>query len=588
MDKKISFAILILILFLTVYLRWNEHNILTGADPYYHYRKADEILNHEISDIDYLRNPPEGIKYEKNFYHYFTAYSYKIIPFLSLEEYMVYLPLILSLISVIIAYKIGKLFNVYSGIFAAFFVAATPIVVERTHKTFADTDSLILLFTLLLVYLYIKFFITKKMIYLCFLGFFLFILQSFWSGYWLFVYIFLGSLFFYSIFEVRKDILNLKYFAIPSLIYILPATLYKSTTLLFLLRLYRYNLNPLEIQKTFDVSQTVGELIKVTPNMLMPTLGFIFPLGIMSCIVLLYLTYKEKRYYPLSLMIFLLLILSILTLQGGYRFLFLLAVPLLLLSSFLLGIIFQNIWRVKHRFAGIILIILSLSLCIYEVNMNKEIERTYPDEEFREALFWMDETLESDAVIIAWWDYGYWIEALGKRAAYIDNGYRPNPKVIWYAEMLTSEDTKMLEELELKNVYILLTERELYGFEMISYFLGERLEYMVRFPKKNDSYDFSTFYDEHLIFEKNGTVKIGKDDNFVPFNGYVYSMEEYKVVYPNEILPSRLFIVNPRLEKVLFTGMYICNADNISNIGMIKEFKKIKIFKVNIESEKYE
>ena len=587
MDKKISFAILIFILFLTVYLRWNDHNVLTGADPYYHYRKADEILNHEISDIDYLRNPPDGIPYNKNFYHYFTAYSYKLVPFLSLEEYMIYLPLIFSLISVILAYKIGKIFNVYSGIFAAFFVAATPIIVERTNKTFADTDSLILLFTLLLIYLYIKFFVTKKMIYLCFLGFFLFILQSFWSGYWLFVYIFLGSLFFYSIFEVRKDILNLKYFAIPSLIYILPATLYKSTTLLFLLRLYRYNLNPSEIQKTFDVSQTVGELIKVTPNMLMPTLGFIFPLGIMGCIVLLYLTYKEKRYYPLSLMLFLLLVLSIMTLQGGYRFLFLLAVPLLLLSSFLLGIIFQNIWRIKYRFAGIVLILLSFSLCIYEIDMNREIERIYPDEEFREALFWINENLEEDAVVIAWWDYGYWIEALGRRAAYIDNGHRPDSKVMWYAEMLTSEDTKMLEELEFKNVYILLTERELYGFEMISYFLGERLEYMVRFPKKNDSYDYSTFYDEHLIFEKNGTVKIGKNNNFVPFNGYVYSMEEYKVVYHGEI-PSRIFIVDPRLEKALFTEMYIYNAENISDIGMIKEFKKIKIFKVNMESEKDE
>jgi len=328
-------------------------------------------------------------------------------------------------------------------------------------------------------------------------------------------------------------------------------------------------------------------LIKVTPNMLMPTLGIIFPLGIMGCIILLYLTYKEKRYYPLSLMLFLLLVLSIMTLQGGYRFLFLFAVPLLLLSSFLLGIIFQNVWRVKYRFAGIILIILSLSLCIYEVHMNREIERIYPDEEFREALFWMNENLEENAVIIAWWDYGYWIEALGKRAAYIDNGHRPDFKIVWYAEMLTSEDTEMLEELELNNMYILLTDRELYGFEMISYFLGERLEYMVRFPKKNDFYEFSTFYDEHLIFEKSGTVKIGKDDNFVPFNGYVYSMEEYKVVYHGE-MPSRIFIVNPRLEKALFTEMYIYNAENISDIGMIKEFKKIKIFKVNMESEKYE
>ena len=588
MDKRISLVVLIFILFLTVYLRWNDHDFLTGADPYYHYRKADEILNHEISDTDHLRRPPEGIPYKKNFYHYFTAYSYKLIPFINLEEYMVYLPLVFSLISVIIAYKIGKIFNVYSGLFSAFFVAATPIIVERTNKTFGDTDALVLLFMLLLVYLYIKFYTTENTLYLVFLGVILFIFQSFWSGYWLFVYIFLGSLFFYSVFEMRKDILNLRYFLIPSVVYIVPATFYSSRTLLFLLHLYRYNLNPVEIQKAYDVSKTVGELVKITPHMLIPHLGVILPLGIMGFIALGYLTCKEKRYYPLSLMLFLLLIFSILTLQGGYRFLFLFAVPLLISSSILLGMVFQNLWRMR-RSLGVILIISILSLSLYDLRINKRIERVYPDDDFREAMSWINENLEKDAVIIAWWDYGYWIEALGRRSAYVDNGYRPNSKVIWYAEMLTSENTDMLHELQFKDLYIILTDRELYNFEMISYFLGENLQYMVRFPKKTEEGNiFSTFYDEKLIFKKNGEIKIGKNGNYRPFNGYVYSMKEYRVVYPHERLPSRIFVIDPKLEKVLFTELYIHDAKNIPDIKLIKNFKKMKIFKVDMESEKDE
>ena len=585
MDKKIAIAFLFLLFFAT-YLRWTDPNVLVGADSYYHYRKSDEIVRNEIADTDHLRNPPEGIGYRKNFYHYFTAYTYKFIPFISLEKYMIYLPLVFSLLSVLVAYKIGRIFSTYTGIFAGFFVATTPMLVERTHKGFADTDSLVLLFILLLIYLYTKFFATKNILYLVFLGLTLFFFQTFWSGYWLFVYVFLGSLFFYAICESRKNITSLIYFLIPSVIYILPATLYRSSTLLFLLRLYRHNLNPVEIQKTIDVSQTVGELLPVRTSMLLPALGAVLPLGLAGLCLLLYLTYKWREFAPFSMMMALLLVLSVITLQGGYRFLFLFAIPLLLLSVICLGVVFQNFWKIQYKVGGIMVIIIILSFCMFHATIYEKRSMPYPDDDWREALSWIDENLEENAVIVAWWDHGYWIEALGKRAAYVDNGHRPDLKIMRYAEMLTSTDTAMLHELGLENCYILLSERELFNFEMISYFVEERLEYMVRFPRKTESYhDFSTFYDEHLIFENDGTITIGSEDNFIPFNGYVYSPKEYRVVYADEPLPSRIFVVKPELAESIFTEMYIYDAENLPDITLIKEFKKVKLFKVLTECE---
>ncbi|MEA1994156.1 MAG: STT3 domain-containing protein [Euryarchaeota archaeon] len=588
MNKKLFFAILLL-LFFCLYLRWNDQEVLTGADSYYHYRKADEVLNHRISDIDYLKNPPQGISYTKNFYHYFIAYTSKLVPFLTLEVYMVYLPLIFSLISVIIAYKIGNLFNFYSGVSAGFFIAVTPMIVERTNKTFADTDSLILLIVLLLCYLSLRLFMTKKTLYSLLIGLVLFGLQASWSGYWFYVYIFLGAVFIYALVEMRKKAVI--QFLSAAGAYIIPATFYQWDTLADLLGILKNSHNDaLQHQAVVQhqangISLNVGELREVTREMLLSKLGIVLPLGILGCAVLVYLTYRERRYYPISLLLFSVLIPSALTLRGGERFLFLFAVPLILLSSIALGFVLKNLWRLKCRAAGIG-IILILLLCAYQVRINSDITRPYADEDWREALQWVNENTEEDAVIISWWDYGYWIEALAERASYIDNGYRPNSKISWLCEMLTAETAAPLKDPEFDNAYILLTERELSHFEMISRLCGERLEYMVRFPRESGSqHKFSTFYEECLIFKRDGTIEIGTEGNFKPFNGTIYFEEEkkYKAVFSNDPLPSRIFIVKRELEKTLFTEMYLRNAETLPEIEMIKEFKKIKVFKIYIE-----
>jgi hypothetical protein len=152
--------------------------------------------------------------------------------------------------------------------------------------------------------------------------------------------------------------------------------------------------------------------------------------------------------------------------------------------------------------------------------------------------------------------------------------------------MLTAVDTGFLHDLAFDHVYLLLTERELFNFEMINYYIGERWEYMVRFPKKHESFhDFSTFYDERLIVEKDGTVKIGNEDNFRSFNGYVYSPKEYTVLFSSEPLPPRIFIIDPAMENILFTEMYIYDAEEFHDIELVKEVKKVKLFKVWRESE---
>ncbi len=43
-------------------------------------------------------------------------------------------------------------------------------------------------------------------------------------------------------------------------------------------------------------------------------------------------------------------------------------------------------------------------------------------QDWLQALAWMRENLPDDAVIFSWWDYGYWITAIGKKNSLADNG----------------------------------------------------------------------------------------------------------------------------------------------------------------------
>jgi dolichyl-diphosphooligosaccharide--protein glycosyltransferase len=514
MDKKIFFF-LVLIFFLTTYLRWNDLNVLTGADPYYHVRKANEILNGEISDIDHLQNPPEGLPYKKNLYHYFLAYSSKLTP-LPFEKYVLYVPVILSLLAVLIAYKIGELFNKYGGLFTAFFIATTPILVERTGKTFADTDAIILCFVLLLLFLSLKALLSKKLIYLFFLGFTLFLFQTTWSGFWYYSCFFLGFFLFYSIFKSREDLHNLKYFLIPFFTYVIPATLYDKNTLHILSKFYTYHIRA-------DIVKA-SELAPITTEVSWSRLGMALPLGVLGSILLIYLIYKKKYYQARFALLFSFLIVSAFTLIGGYRFLYLFAIPLSIFASLPFTIFFQNLWRVKRKIS-VIFIIISLSLCAYHVSFNPNKIRTSPSGDLLECLLWMNENLEEDAVVLAWWDFGYWIEYIAKRPAYIDNGWRPLDRISFVADVFISKDTEKLKEYDVSPLYIMITDRELSNFEMIS----------------------------------------------------IQSTKERRIRY---ITKSGVCMVKENQKNLLFTKLYLDDAENLEDIDLVKDFGKVKLFKV--------
>ncbi|MEM2855611.1 MAG: peptidylprolyl isomerase [Candidatus Nitrosocaldaceae archaeon] len=75
-----------------------------------------------------------------------------------------------------------------------------------------------------------------------------------------------------------------------------------------------------------------------------------------------------------------------------------------------------------------------------------------------DALEWIKNNTEKDAVIASWWDYGYWITVLGERSTLADNATINSTRIERIAAALTSEEEEGIKILkdELKADYLLV------------------------------------------------------------------------------------------------------------------------------------
>jgi len=58
--------------------------------------------------------------------------------------------------------------------------------------------------------------------------------------------------------------------------------------------------------------------------------------------------------------------------------------------------------------------------------------------DWQESMQWLREETDSNAVIAAWWDYGYWIEAIGNRTTIVDNATTNSTQIAWIAAAFMS------------------------------------------------------------------------------------------------------------------------------------------------------
>jgi len=73
-------------------------------------------------------------------------------------------------------------------------------------------------------------------------------------------------------------------------------------------------------------------------------------------------------------------------------------------------------------------------------------------DDWLEALSWMSQNTAPGSVIFAWWDYGYWITALGNRTTIADNGTQNSTQIGMIAQTFLDNITMAIPNLQRYNV----------------------------------------------------------------------------------------------------------------------------------------
>jgi dolichyl-diphosphooligosaccharide--protein glycosyltransferase len=98
----------------------------------------------------------------------------------------------------------------------------------------------------------------------------------------------------------------------------------------------------------------------------------------------------------------------------------------------LLLIIFPTVWRgVDSAYQPVTIATSSIP-----------IREGYGD--WLEALTWMSDNLNSSSVVVAWWDYGYWITDIANKTTLIDNSTINSTQIAQVALMFLSNETQAL------------------------------------------------------------------------------------------------------------------------------------------------
>jgi dolichyl-diphosphooligosaccharide--protein glycosyltransferase len=101
-----------------------------------------------------------------------------------------------------------------------------------------------------------------------------------------------------------------------------------------------------------------------------------------------------------------------------------------------------------------------------------------------DAMEWVSENTEEDAVIVSWWDYGYWITTLGQRTTVNDNATLNSTRIQTVARMFMGDEQsgiKIAQDLGADYVLVFIVGQKLFtgttgvnGTESISiYSLGQ-------------------------------------------------------------------------------------------------------------------
>ena len=523
MKPVVKVALLCLIVVVALFIRSEyirkDGKYLLGADPYYHYRMAETILTQgERPEWDSLGCWPTGnpVSYPPLF-QYYLAYSYKFIgaPLgLDLFQWCIYASIIPLVFCVILMFFTGAaLTNDYGGLLAAALFATMPAITIRTVIGFTDTDSFVLLLSLIVLSFFVLTvtykgknnpFLQPVFAFIC--GFALFLFSKTWAGYWYMlslvsavfvVWIFLkreknrlesfvafltGFCSFFALFESAylESLLLLGVFLlyeyslhrmkIQSKIQVAPAVvlialsawvIYSLGVISPLLYLLPFTLAPESDALTYSYTQMIVDNFVMTPKLAWDLLGpslILAPLGI----VLL----KRQKVWLSAFLIFYLAGTALMLLRGG-RFSLLMGIPLCLGSVIFVFELAKRLDVKSKEYTKPVIAFICIVLISVQAVQSEKVNSgpQFMNDDLWNALQWIEATTPEDSVVIGHWGMGYFIESVSKRHS-VMNGtqYDLFWRLVKFGTILTTEN----EEIAVKEVYGFSTPSEIEDMRIFS------------------------------------------------------------------------------------------------------------------------
>lgn len=234
------------------------------------------------------------------------------------------------------------------------------------------------------------------------------------------------------------------------------------------------------------------------------------------------------------IILFTLFFISLLAARGGVRFVMVLIPSVSALASYLIVICCKNYIDSKEETKKIIylfitiILILSAIFCFYafyqeSVNQANVFHPNVYTWQWQRAMSWIRDNTPTNAVFAHWWDYGYWVQSIGKRATVLDGG---NAIVYWNHligrhVLTTPNDNLALEFLYTHNATHLLIDSTDIGKYTAFSSIGsdenyDRLSYIPTFSLDTKStketknglvyfYTGGAGIDQDLIWKNNGS-----------------------------------------------------------------------------------
>ena len=129
-----------------------------------------------------------------------------------------------------------------------------------------------------------------------------------------------------------------------------------------------------------------------------------------------------------------LIMLMVIASRGAVR-LFVISAPVFIIAVGFLPVVLLNYWaKAKDDFLKMFLLIffvisliyMVLTFITYEKSIAQSAEFIVPSSyhiQWQEAMAWVRENTQENSIFVHWWDYGYWIQTLGKRPTVTDGGH---------------------------------------------------------------------------------------------------------------------------------------------------------------------